>query len=91
MGYTKHDYQSNDILYAADLAEMDNQIYKNEQDILNLEKNKQPTGNYASSEEVSQLKSDLDELKNRENYVDDEGYIVLGSTTTVDSDGYIHL
>lgn len=59
MGYTKHDYQSNDILYAADLAEMDNQIYKNEQDILKLEENKQPAGNYASTEEVSQLRSDL--------------------------------
>ena len=64
MGYTKHDYQSNDILYAADLAEMDNQIYKNEQDILKLEENKQPAGNYASSEEVSQLRSDFMELKN---------------------------
>ena len=64
MGYTKHDYQSNDILYAADLAEMDNQIYKNEQDILKLEENKQPAGNYASSEEVSQLRSDLNELSN---------------------------
>ena len=61
MGYTKHDYQSNDILYAADLAEMDNQIYKNEQDILKLEENKQPAGNYASSEEVSQLRSDFNE------------------------------
>lgn len=41
--------------------------------------------------EIAQLKNDLDELKNSENYVDDEGYLVLGSTTIVDSDGYICL
>lgn len=41
--------------------------------------------------DVTQLKSDLEELKNSENYVDDEGYLVLGSTTIVDSDGYVHL
>lgn len=33
----------------------------------------------------------LNELKNSENYVDDEGYLVLGSATTIDSDGYIRL
>ena len=41
--------------------------------------------------DVTNVKDALNELKNSENYVDDEGYLVLGSTTTIDSDGYIRL
>ena len=35
MSYTKHNFQSGDKLYASELNEMDEQIYKNESDIGN--------------------------------------------------------
>lgn len=41
--------------------------------------------------DISQLFSEIENLKNSENYVDDDGYIVLGSSTTIDADGYINL
>ena len=40
---------------------------------------------------IGKLSHEIDALKNSQNYVDDDGYLVLGSTTTIDSDGYINL
>lgn len=41
--------------------------------------------------DISKLSGEIANLKNSENYVDDDGYLVLGSNTTIDTDGYINL
>lgn len=52
-----------------------------------------PVQNKVVTKEMNRLSEEIDDLKNGAsgNYVDEEGYLVLGSATTIDTDGYINL
>ena len=45
----------------------------------------------ANKTNIENLSKEIDALKHSGNYVDEEGYLVLGSATTIDTDGYINL
>jgi hypothetical protein len=50
-----------------------------------------PVQNKVVTKEVNRLSEEIDDLKNSENYIDADGYLVLGNSTTIDTDGYINL
>lgn len=61
MSYTKHEFQSGEKLYASELNEMDEQIYKNSQDVENLKQN--GTSGGATSEQIQQIEKNRQGIK----------------------------